>query len=219
MIGSKAKCRGGDAACGALAGIAGTLVITITVRMFSWFESAKAARQKPSKLPQHPFEKEEVREWQDRSRSPSAYSKPAGEQASGAPPAVTPAGALSEVTAPGPEGTAELFFVKAGSGLFDRDVSPYSRIGGKVLHVAYGTLGGAIYGCLPHRKLHAPWIHGSLFGLVLWGVGPGWIVPAMHLIPPLRRTPKREVALMIAGHLIYGVSVAAAFNRFVRGKR
>src|SRR5437016_4600334 len=154
-------------------------------------------------------------DWQDRSRSPAAYSSPETREGTTAveePAAVTPAGALTSVFSPGPEGAAELFFVKVGSGLFDRDVSKYARPAGTALHLMYGTLGGVLYGFTQGRNARDPWLCGVLYGLFMWGIGPGWLVPAMHLTPPPRRMPKRETVLMIGGHLIYGVTVGHVFG-------
>src|SRR5438105_1592844 len=88
---------------GAAGGLAGTLLITLLARITPGIkaESTRRSRQNSSRLPDDPFNKEEVIEWQDRSRSPAAYSQ----QDAGGPlertgvehaAAVTPAGALAE---------------------------------------------------------------------------------------------------------------------------
>ena len=199
---------------GAAAGIVGAIVITVAARAVPWFKPAQASKRVRTKLPPDSFQHAKVAEWQDRSRSPAAYpvlekgqggmSRTAVEESA----AFTPAAALTEHTSPGAEGSAELFFVKVGSGLFDRDVSKYAKAGGKAVHFIYGAFGGVLYGLAKGRQRWNPWIAGVLYGVFLWGIGPAWLVPAMHLMPPPTRVPKRQEALVILGHAIYGVTVA-----------
>jgi hypothetical protein len=225
VTGSKVTCVAGVMTHGAVAGVAGTLLITLAARMIPWLKRAKASRPAPDRLPSDPFQTEEVIKWQDRSRSPAAYSSPErnlgsiGRTAVEEAASVTPAGALAEVQAPGPEGAAELFFVKMGSGLFDKDVSRYARPAGKAVHCAYGTLGGVLYGLVQSRRIRDPWLCGVFHGLFMWGIGPAWLVPAMHLIAAPTRLPKRQTALMIGGHVMYGITVAKVFAALERGKK
>jgi hypothetical protein len=53
----------------------------------------------------------------------------------------------------------------------------------------------------------------------MWAIGPGWLIPAMHLMPPPQNMPQRQNALLLAGHLIYGVTLAHVFSILVRGKK
>jgi hypothetical protein len=126
--------------------------------------------------------------------------------------AVTPAGALAEAEGPGPEGAAELFIAKLGSGLFDRDVSKYSKPAGELLHFVYGSFWGAAYGLQQGRSRRNPWLAGTLHGLFVWSFGPGSLVPAMRLMLPPWKAPKRQTALMIAGHVVYGLTVGRLFD-------
>jgi hypothetical protein len=111
---------------GAAAGMAGTLVITAPVRIIPWHKPGE-----PSKKPAKPA-----------SDSPEQTGGLGVESAM----RVTPAGALAEGEGPGTEGAAELFLVKVGSGLFDRDLSNCAKPASKGVHFAYGTAWGALYG-------------------------------------------------------------------------
>src|SRR5437867_164787 len=61
---------------GAAAGLTGTLVITLLARIVPGMRTGpkKETGGKASKLPDDPFQKQTVVEWQDRSRSPAAYA-------------------------------------------------------------------------------------------------------------------------------------------------
>lgn len=214
-------------AYGAAAGFAGTVVITLLARAAPWANtgSHKASKQQPPKLPEDLFDKEKLIEWQDRSRSPAAYS-PQGSgrgYAAGAreehAAAVTPAGVLAEAQGPGPEGAAEQFLAKLGSGLFDRDFSQYSKPAGKVLHFVYGTFWGIVYGILQGQRRRNPWVAGTLHGIFVWGFGPGLLVPAMRLMLPPSKTSKRQTALMVAGHVVYGITLAQLFDAQIRKRK
>jgi len=211
---------------GAAGGLAGTLIITLLARITPGLktESGKNAKEQLPKLPDHPFTKEKVIEWQDRSRSPAAYSTPvAGGPAQASAiehaAAVTPAGALAEAQGPGPEGAAEYFVVKVGSGLFDRDFSRYSKPAGKILHFVYGSFWGLVYGILQGRGRRNVWLAGIVHGFFVWSVGPGSLVPAMRLMLPPWKAPKRQTTVMVVGHIIYGVVVAQLFDAQVRRRK
>jgi len=112
--------------------------------------------------------------------------------------AVTPAGALAEAQGPGPEGAAEYFIVKVGSGLFDRDFSRYSKPAGKILHFVYGSFWGSF---TPFSKAKAGAMSGSQ--------NSPWIscLERRTRLPRSRhaanaapwKAPKRQTALMVAG--------------------
>lgn len=209
-------------AYGAVAGFAGAVVLTLLARATPWFktESGKTSKRQPSNLPEDPFDSEKVIEWQDRSRSPAAYS-PRGAGGGTAAreehaAAVTPAGVLAEDQGPGPEGAAEQFLAKLGSGLFDRDLSRYSKPAGRILHFVYGAWWGVVYGMQQGRRRRNPWLAGTAHGLLVWGFGPGSLVPAMRLMLPPSKAPKQQTAAMVAGHLIYGITVAKLFDAQIR---
>jgi putative membrane protein len=75
-------------------------------------------------------------------------------------------------------------------------------------HFGYGTLVGALYAPLA-RKVKAPVpVKGALFGMLVWTVSYLGILPLVHVLPPATRQPQRRNALMIASHLVWGISLA-----------
>jgi hypothetical protein len=164
-----------------------------------------------------------VREWQKRAQSPAAYRPSARQHRPGQPrpgagraASVTPAGALAQAQGPGPEGAAERFAVKLGSGLFNRDVAPYAKPAGKAVHLLYGSFWGALYGLVQASLRRSPLMAGLLHGLVVWSVGPAWLVPAMKVMRPPQQQSALTNALMIAGHIIYGQAVSQVFAALQR---
>jgi len=162
-------------------------------------------------------------EWQDRSRSPASHrpsKQDNGPKGNAPQKSGGPAAALAKPQGPGAEGVAELFFTKVGSGLFDRDLSQYASAAGKALHVAYGALWGLLYGVgQVDRIVDDPWLAGTAYGVIIWGIGPALLAPAMRLMPAPGRMPKDETALMIAGHVVYGVTAANVFAALMGKKK
>jgi hypothetical protein len=48
---------------------------------------------------------------------------------------------------------------------------------------------------------------GTLYGLVVWGASYLGLVPALGLLSPATRHPRRRNALMIAAHLVWGAAL------------
>jgi hypothetical protein len=137
----------------------------------------------------------------------------------GAPPrgravlaALSPATVLALSEGPGPEAAAAQFARKVMSGVFGRDISQYTGVAGEVVHFTYGGLWGVVYGLVQSSYGLPPVPSGLLFGLLVWLIGPAWLVPAMRLMAPPAKEPPLRLAVMVAGHLIYGLAVAAAYR-------
>jgi hypothetical protein len=184
-------------AVGAAAGLAATIVLSLLMRI------TRRIREHPKKQSERD------------SRSPAASSAQKQSHENGSkdseshPAAVTPAGALAQARGPGPEGAAEEFALKLSSGLFSRDISEHSKLAGQVVHYCYGTFWGAIFGLLHGSFHHSRGFMGPIFGLALWGFGPGFIVPRMKLMRPVSKEPPLRTALMVCGHIIYGVTLGS----------
>jgi hypothetical protein len=129
---------------------------------------------------------------------------------------LSPAEALVQTTGPGPEGAAGLFAAKIASGMFGRDLAKHTRGWGKLVHFCYGSFWGMVYGILQAKQARRPRIAGTAHGLFVWGVGPLFLVPAMKLMPPPAKAPPTVIGIGLAGHLIYGVTVATLFNRLTQ---
>ena len=201
----------GAATRGAAAGLAATLLLSVLARVMPGMSNRPPS---PPKQPPTPDEPQQVREWQAREQSPAAFQREADaeQEARRGSPGATPAGALVQPQSPGPEGLAEQFAFKVGAGLFDRDVSPYARPAGVGVHLAYGSAWGMLYGLLQASHRRRPGPFGALYGLAVWLVGPALLVPAMKLMGSPAEEPPARTAMLVAGHVAYGVAVAAAFD-------
>ena len=202
----------GAASRGAVSGLAATLLLSVLARILPGMRNRPAVQPM---VPPPADDAQDVREWQARAQSPAAFQKQAqGEVQSerARSPAMTPAGALVQPQSPGPEGLAEQFAFKVASGLFARDITPYMRPAGLAVHVTYGAAWGMLYGLLQATYRRPPGRFGALYGLVVWLVGPAFLVPAMKLMGcPTQEQPLRT-ATMLVGHIAYGTAVATTFE-------
>ncbi len=205
----------GAAARGAGAGLAATLVLSGLARVLPGMSNQVPPA--PS-IPPSPDDPEQVRAWQERAQSPAAYKPHEGNGArsGGASPGATPAGALTQPQAPGPEGLAEQFAFKVASGIFDTDVTPYMRPAGLAVHFLYGSAWGVLYGLLQATYRRPPSLFGALYGLLVWLVGPAVLVPTMKLMGSPAEEPPLRTAMMVAGHIAYGVTLATTFEALER---
>jgi uncharacterized membrane protein YagU involved in acid resistance len=82
-------------------------------------------------------------------------------------------------------------------------------------HFAYGAAVGAVIGALnptPSKK------SGALAGAAVWLASyMGWI-PAVGILDPATRHPGRRNGLMIAAHLVWGWSTAAAMRELAAAR-
>ena len=80
-------------------------------------------------------------------------------------------------------------------------------------HFGYGTANGVLYGLVrPLLPLpDAP--AGILFGLGLWAVSYLGIMPGLGLHQPATRDSESKQAVMVAGHVVYGLVLAEANRR------
>jgi putative membrane protein len=85
-----------------------------------------------------------------------------------------------------------------------------------VSHLAYGVGAAAGYGVMAHRLPGDTITRGTAFGLALWGVSyAGWL-PATGVRRPPTAQPSRVEALMIAVHLVYGVTLGLVHDWLTR---
>ena len=199
---------------GAAAGLAATLVLSALVRLLPGMRPSLPFLRRP---PDPPREPDEVCAWQAREQAPAAHRQREGARERGARlVAGTPAAALAQPTAPGPEGLAEQFAFKIASGVFDRDISPYLRPAGLAVHLAYGSAWGALYGLLQASYRRPPATAGAGYGVVVWLVGPATLVPAMRLMGRPDQEPLLRTTAMLAAHVAYGLTLAGTFEALER---
>jgi hypothetical protein len=207
----------GAAGRGLFAGLAGSLLLSVLGRVLPGMGPKPGGGEQGKVRPSDPFDREAVRRWQDLARSPAASRGGGGSGGdAGGADGATPAGALTLPQAPGPEGLAEQFAYKIASGVFLRDISGQLRPAGLATHLVYGSLWGALYGLLQASRRGRPLPTGAAYGLFVWLVGPGALVPAMKLLRPPHQEPPLRTATMVAGHAAYGLTLAATFEALER---
>jgi hypothetical protein len=210
----------GAAGRGLLAGLGATLLLSVLARVVPGMSNQRGGhgeqhgKQPPP--PQDPFDRQQVRQWQRQAQAPAAHQQnnQSGDQQGGGGGAaqITPAGALAQAQAPGPEGLAAQFAHKLLSGVFGVDISGYEQWAGEAVHFTYGGFWGIVFGLLQSSYRWPPGRFGTLFGLLVWLAGPALLVPAMRLLPsPTKERPTR-LAIMLGGHVAYGLAVAAGFE-------
>ncbi len=126
------------------------------------------------------------------------------------PPAATPAG----------ETATEAFARKVGTCLFEKEMPESERRAwGELVHWGYGAAWGTAYGIIQSSLRVPAWLHGLLFGTVVWVAGPRFLLPAMKLEPLPRTETPRETLKGWAFHAVYGLTVAAVFGLLRLGRR
>ncbi|HYY93365.1 MAG TPA: DUF6789 family protein [Pyrinomonadaceae bacterium] len=112
------------------------------------------------------------------------------------------------------EGMAEKAGVNEQMDEEDREAATW------VSHFAYGMACGALYGALSEGldSLDVPpALAGVGFSLAVWaGSYLGWL-PAAGIISPATEHPPRRNALMIAAHVVWGVSAGMMVDKLADG--
>lgn len=107
-----------------------------------------------------------------------------------------------------PERITQKLFFRRVQRVKDRDTR---NLVATVLHFAFGSVGGAIYG-VARRRL--PWrvdpvLTGVVFGTLVWaGSYMGW-VPALGLMPQPRHDRPDRPIIMVVAHWIFGATLGA----------
>ena len=73
-----------------------------------------------------------------------------------------------------------------------------------MVHYAFGTLMGGLYGMAAEEWRPARWGEGTLFGTVLWFGSDEIAVPALKLAKPPQQYALKVHAGALASHLVYG---------------
>jgi hypothetical protein len=186
---------------GAAAGLAATLLLSVLARAAPGLWNEQQTSEDAKALPDDSFDPVAVEEWSSRAQSPAAHSSRrgpgAGPEPEG-PPGITPAGALLRPQAPGPEGLAEQFAFKVAAGVFGRDISGHVRPFGLATHLLYGSAWGALYGLVRASCRVPRSAAGPFFGLLVYGIGPGVLVPAMKIMGKPSEEPPKRTAMLVA---------------------
>lgn len=81
------------------------------------------------------------------------------------------------------------------------------KIGGPIVHYAFGGLMGGVYGGLAEYSPASRVGFGTLFGSTLFAGADGVAVPALGLSKPPAEQPVSDHASHWAAHLVYGATV------------
>ncbi len=85
-------------------------------------------------------------------------------------------------------------------------------VAGALAHFGFGVTAGSLYGTLS-RGHRLPVAAGAGYALAIWASSyQGW-VPKLGILPPASRDRPGRQAVMVAGHLVYGVTLALMVNR------
>lgn len=92
-------------------------------------------------------------------------------------------------------------------GLFDRELSKREKEkAGTVLHYAYGTSMGALYGAAAELAPSVTTCEGTLFGAAVWVTADEGVVPLLGLSKKPTEYPLSIHAYALASHLVYGLT-------------
>jgi hypothetical protein len=80
------------------------------------------------------------------------------------------------------------------------------KVAGPLVHYAFGTAMGALYGLVSEIQPNARLGFGTLFGTALWLTADEIMVPALKLGPKPNETPLKSHANALAAHLVYGAA-------------
>jgi uncharacterized membrane protein YagU involved in acid resistance len=96
--------------------------------------------------------------------------------------------------------------------MMQRGPLEHKAAAGQVVHYAFGSLWGALYGLAAPSLRPLTTLPGGLaFGSLVWLISDGLIVPAFRLADWPQRYPVKNHAYAIAAHLVYGATVFAAY--------
>ena len=84
---------------------------------------------------------------------------------------------------------------------------PEKKKAGPLVHYAYGTGIGALYGCLAQKYGITQSGFGSAYGAAAWVLGDEVAVPALGLSKKPTEIPIGKQFQMLAAHVVYGVTL------------
>lgn len=113
------------------------------------------------------------------------------------------------------EGQGEDATVKTAQGistaLLGHELSAKEKkIAGPLVHYAYGTGIGALYGALAQRHQTTTTGFGLAYGSAAWALGDEIAVPALGLAKKPTETPLSQQFQFLAAHLLYGITLEGA---------
>jgi uncharacterized protein DUF6789 len=83
-----------------------------------------------------------------------------------------------------------------------------------LMHLGIGAGMGAAFGVIAPRRL-AAWavsLLGVGYGLAIWLINYGHILPDLDLMPPPSEDERRRPQVMVVGHVVYGALLGATLS-------
>ncbi len=97
--------------------------------------------------------------------------------------------------------------VAVSEAVFHHELEPAEKgWAGQLVHYAYGTAAGALYGAAAEHWEDVRFAQGTAFGTALWAISDEVAVPAFQLSKGPQEYPLRTHAMALASHLVYGVT-------------
>ena len=97
---------------------------------------------------------------------------------------------------------------KVSSALLHHELSEQEKkTAGPIVHYAYGTGIGALYGGLAQRLKTTTSGFGSSYGAAVWAFGDEVAIPVLGLGKKPAETPASQHFQYLAAHLVYGVTL------------
>ncbi|MBE7549582.1 MAG: DUF1440 domain-containing protein [Anaerolineales bacterium] len=93
------------------------------------------------------------------------------------------------------------------TGVEEVEAGPEHSVATTVAHFAYGAAAGALYAALPYRIFPSAALNGTAFGLAVWTGSYLGLLPALGILTPATEHPARRNALMIAAHVVWGLTL------------
>ncbi len=110
------------------------------------------------------------------------------------------------------------FVQKVATGIFGISLDKDQRyMVGFAWHLLYGGFWGVIYSLLRSSLRLPSLLLAPVHGLLVWAVGPGWLVPRMKLMLPPSEQETRTRAMVCGIHPLYSTLVAGVYH-WLRGK-
>ena len=149
----------------------------------------------------------EIRKWTARRAEPVPAAVLAERRAAaGAPPAE----AAPVRQAPG---AREQLADRLAHAMFGQHLTEdEQRMAATAIHWIFGTFWGIAY-AYAQSILRVPVMRaGALFGIIVWLVGNGYLLPRMRLAPAFNTVPLSRLAIGAVTHIIYGITVAVTLR-------
>ena len=99
------------------------------------------------------------------------------------------------------------------AGVYGHLNEPQKRAATLAGHFAYGAAAAAPYVAVTDRFNLPPVAKGAAYGLAVWSASYLELMPRMGLMAPATLCPRKRNALMIAAHVVWGVSLALVAER------